>query len=296
MIRNIFIGIILILCSGCTNKDFIFDRVHELISNEKYLESIIVIDSIKSENKDNKSIEFEAICLKGIVYYHLQEFDKAKVLLKEGLQFDESKKPLNNLFLHHNDFELTKNLAGRTLTEIYIRENNYNDALKILNLINGKYGEFICGTYYLESENYINNKFAECYLHLDSLEVATFFLQRNLFLISEFISPEVYPLFLEKMKAKYNNHQLDSLAKSAIINLNIEDKIEFEEKISSCYTSFLNLKIEIADESSCLYLNEKIDIVEFDTLTDENISQSMLNECRKYIENSRLYRDMTNEE
>jgi len=201
----------------------------------------------------------------GDAYSKLEEFDEAEYYYKESLV--DTICNISDVPTGWCTFVNENNRSSQKLTDLYISNRRYSEALEILRMekrdfVDGKYTGG--GVFAMENKG-VNYDFSQCFYGVGELDSAIIYLTPSMFIDSYFYSfdtlayKDVNDFYYELLRKRYSKEFLKEELMSAIENLHYEEKLEkgvcslFKKEIiisQTTYFDFLGARIFFLDDRS----------------------------------------------
>ena len=202
-----------------------------------------LIDSIPKSN-----LLFRALNNKGFAELSLNKSKEAKTTFQKILDSKAEDKEKGGIGsgLMGEPYANYKNRAVKTLASICIKENNYTEAIKYLDLTKKFPYRHFCGNEYAADEIYMSELYAKCYLGLNDSDKALKVLLPNLLENGLADNSELVVLTTETLLKKYSKEELKTLFENAFRKYRTEKiKPKDSEEYEKYYITFLSTDLEI---------------------------------------------------
>ncbi|WP_156900381.1 tetratricopeptide repeat protein [Flavobacterium filum] len=247
--------------------------LHQLVDEDLDLEEIINSkDSIKVKKELATEIK-ETILEKALEYYQelIDSFPKSKLLFrtlnnkgfieialnnKEGAKrtfqkiidskADDKEKGGIGSGIMAEPYANYKNRASKVLADIFIKDSNYTEAIKYLDLTKKYPYRHFCGNEYAADEIYMSELYAKCYIGLNDRQKAIETLLPNLLENGLANNSDLVNLTYQTLLQKYSKDDLKIKFEQAFKNYQIEKVKNKDSEYEKYFITFLDTKIELS--------------------------------------------------
>lgn len=216
---------------------------------------------------------------KGFIELSLEEFNEAKktfTLILDSQADDEEEGGIGSGIMAE-PYAGYKNRASKAMASICVKEKNYKDAVKYLDLTKKYPYRHFCGNEYAADDIYMSKMYGKCYIGLNEYEKAYKILLPNLLENGLADNSDLVDIAYDALLKKYTKEDLKSKYEKAFKNYKVEKvKIEKEE-YEKYFISFLDTKIELSSWRLEFISTEEID-KEIDSIYKKSRFYKLLNE------------------
>lgn len=202
-----------------------------------------LIDSFPKSN-----LLFRALNNKGFAELILKKDKEAKKTFQKILDSKANDKEKGGIGsgLMGEPYANYKNRAAKTVASICIKENNYSEAIKYLDLTKKFPYRHFCGNEYASDEIYMSELYAKCYLGLNDTAKALKILLPNLLENGLADNSNLVVLTTETLLKKYSKDELKTFFENAFKTYKTEKiKSKDSDEYDRYYITFLSTDIEI---------------------------------------------------
>lgn len=226
-----------------TNKEFALDIKETILEKSiKFYQELI--DSFPQSN-----LLFRALNNKGFAELTLKKDNEAKKTFQKILdsKADDKEKGGIGSGIMAEPYANYKNRAAKILASICIKETNYEEALKYLDLTKKYPYRHFCGNEYAADDIYMSELYAKCYLGLNDTDKALKILLPNLLENGLASNSDLVVLTTETLLKKYSKDELKTLFENAFKTYKTEKiKPKNSDEYEKYYITFLDTDIEIS--------------------------------------------------
>ena len=214
---------------------------------ENILEKVIENYTELIQKYPKSKFQFRALNNKGIAELDYKDFDKAKKTFLEVLNSNANDKEKGGAGtgIMGEPYANYKNRACRILTDIELKNKNYNEAIRFLDLTKKYPFQHFCGNAHAAEQINIAEMYAKCYLGLNQYEKAYDILLPHI--IDNGLASNTH-LVNTTINALLKNYKKDKLKKefeNSFKTISIEKEIKYKNEYTYFYINFLNRKIEL---------------------------------------------------
>lgn len=224
------------------NKEFAIEIKETIL--EKALDFYReLIDSFPKSN-----LLFTALNNKGIIELDLNDTKDATKTFQRILDSNADDKEKGGIGsgLMAEPYANYKNRASKTLAEIYIKANDYEKAIKYLDLTKKFPYRHFCGNEYAADEIYMRELYARCYLGLNDTDKALKILLPSLLENGLASNSDLVIVAAETLLKKHSKGELKTLYENAFKSYKTEKiKPKNSDEYEKYYIIFLDTDIEI---------------------------------------------------
>lgn len=196
----------------------------------------------------NSKLLYRTLNNKGFIELELDDIDEAKktfLSILDGKADDKEKGGIGSGIMAE-PYSNYKNRASKALANIYIKEKNYKDAVKYLDLtIKYPYRHF-GGNEYAADDIYMSELYAKCYIGLNNYEKAYEILLPNILENGLADNSDLVDIAYDALLKKYTREDLKSKYEQAFKNYKVEKVKSEKEEYEKYFIFFLDTKIELS--------------------------------------------------
>ncbi|GIV28384.1 MAG: hypothetical protein KatS3mg027_2198 [Bacteroidia bacterium] len=195
----------------------------------------------------NSKLINRALANKGIAEIELKEYEKAKESFMKIMNGSDNDDEIihKNKGLELDIYANYKNIAAKNLSEIYILEENYNEALKYLELTKKYPYKTFCGNDYWSDKLYVKKLYAKCYLGLGDTTKALDLLMPHLIDDRFSDNSELVEIVYQILIKRYWKDDLKKKFIDAFKKLRVKTVNEDGMDVEYYYITFLNYELEV---------------------------------------------------
>lgn len=209
----------------------------------------------------NSKLLFRALNNKGFIELALEDKENAKKTFQRILdgRADDKEKGGIGSGLMAEPYANYKNRASKVLADLYIKDSNYVEAIKYLDLTKKYPYRHFCGNEYAADEIYMSELYAECYIGLNDRKKALEHALPNLLDNGLANNSDLVLLTYKTLLQDYKNEELKYKFEKAFKNIQSEKVKTKTSEYEKKFITFMDVKIEV-----------NIDVLEW-RRTDKNL-------------------------
>lgn len=254
---------------SCSRKGYEeFNAAESLYEKSLYQESIAKYDEVRKKYKNRRPLVAKSTYNIGQIHFENENYEQAKkefynLLLSTNSELDRGGVGSG---IMQDPYALYKHNACKNLAEIYLQEENYEEALKYTQLFDLKYPyQHFCGNELMYNEIFTAHTYARCYEGLEMEDEAIKVLIPYLFPTGLASNNELSKMAERLLKQNYTKNELEqelSIMHKGLRSVNMD---RGKNQYVAYVTTFLDVEVLLPDVWSLSLImneeeNEEIDI------------------------------------